>query len=64
MGRVATESLLGQIAEGREEIEEIKVRGELVIRDTCGADEIYRAREELNPSTAFRRILLNKQPEG
>jgi DNA-binding LacI/PurR family transcriptional regulator len=64
MGRVATESLLEQIADGREEIEEIKVRGELIIRDTCGADEASKAKEELNPRTAFRRILLNKQPEG
>lgn len=64
MGRVATGSLLEQIADGREEIEEIKVRGELIIRDTCGADEVYKAKEELNPKTAFRRVLLNKQPEG
>ena len=45
-------------------MEEIKVRGELIIRDTCGADEVHKAREELNPTTAFRRVLLNKQPEG
>ncbi len=64
MGRVATGALLEQIAEGREEIEEIKVRGELIIRDTCGAGEAYKATEELNPKTAYRRILLNKQPEG
>ena len=63
MGRVATESLLEQIADGRQEIEEIKVRGELIIRDTCGAGEGYKAREELNPKTAYRRVLLNKQPE-
>jgi DNA-binding LacI/PurR family transcriptional regulator len=64
MGRVATESLLEQIADGHEEMEEIKVRGELIIRDTCGADEASKAKEEPNPRTAFRRILLNKQPEG
>jgi DNA-binding LacI/PurR family transcriptional regulator len=64
MGRIATQSLLEQIAEGREEAEEIKVRGELMVRDTCGADEVLKAREELNPRTAFRRVLLNKQPEG
>ncbi len=64
MGRVATGSLLEQIAGGREEIEEIKVRGELIIRDTCGADAADKAKEELNPKTAFRRVLLNKQPEG
>jgi DNA-binding LacI/PurR family transcriptional regulator len=64
MGRVASGALLEQIADGREEIEEIKVRGELIIRDTCGADEVYKAIDELNPKTAYRRILLNKQPEG
>ncbi|MCS7259175.1 MAG: LacI family transcriptional regulator [Anaerolineae bacterium] len=64
MGRVATESLLAQIAGEHGETEEIKVRGELVIRDTCGADEALKAREEINPRTAFRRVLLNKQPEG
>jgi DNA-binding LacI/PurR family transcriptional regulator len=63
MGRVATESLLEQIADGRQETEEIKVRGELIIRDTCGAGEVYKARDELNPKTAYRRVLLNKQPE-
>jgi LacI family transcriptional regulator len=64
MGRVATESLLAQIPDGREEAEEIKVQGELIVRDTCGAAEASRAREESSPRTAFRRILLNKQPEG
>lgn len=64
MGRVATESLLAQIAGGHGETEEIKVRGELIIRDTCGADEALKAKEEINPRTAFRRVLLNKQPEG
>jgi DNA-binding LacI/PurR family transcriptional regulator len=64
MGRVATESLLAQIPEGREEADEIKVQGELMVRDTCGADEALKAKGEPNPRTAFRRILLNKQPEA
>lgn len=64
MGEVATAALLAQIADGREEAEEIKVRGELIVRDTCGADEGRKAREEINPRTAFRRVLLNRQPEG
>ena len=63
MGRIATESLLQQIADGREEIEEIKVRGNLIIRDTCGADEVDKASEGINPKVAFRRVLLDKQPE-
>ena len=64
MGRVAAQSLLAQIANGREEVEETKVRGELIVRDTCGAAEACRAREDTNPRTAFRRVLLDKQPEG
>jgi hypothetical protein len=55
--------LLEQIAEGREEIEEIKVQGYLIIRDTCGADEIYKDNGGLNPKIAYRRVLLNKRPE-
>jgi len=63
MGRIATESLLEQIADVREEIEEIKVQGYLIIRDTCGADEFYKDKEGLNPKVAYRRVLLHKQPE-
>lgn len=63
MGGVAAELLLNQIAEGRKEEEEIKVKGQLIIRETCGAPEASRTREEPDARTLFRRVLFNKQPE-
>jgi LacI family transcriptional regulator len=63
MGGVAAELLLKQIAEGRKEEEEIKVKGQLIIRETCGAPEASRTRQEPDSRTLFRRVLFNKQPE-
>jgi DNA-binding LacI/PurR family transcriptional regulator len=63
MGGVAAELLLKQIAEGRKEEEEIKVKGQLIIRETCGAPEESRTQQEPDSRTLFRRVLVNKQPE-
>lgn len=63
MGGVAAELLLRQIAEGRKEEEEIKVKGQLIIRETCGAPEDTRTQQEPDSRTLFRRVLFNKQPE-
>jgi DNA-binding LacI/PurR family transcriptional regulator len=63
MGGVAAELLLKQIAEGRKEEEEIKVKGQLIIRETCGAPEVERTQQEPDARTLFRRVLFNKQPE-
>jgi LacI family transcriptional regulator len=63
MGRVAAELLLKQIAEGRKEEEEIKVKGQLFIRETCGAPETSRTKSESDYRMLFRRVLFNKQPE-
>ncbi len=63
MGGVAAELLLRQIAEGRKEEEEIKVKGQLIIRETCGAPEENRTQQEPDSRTLFRRVLFNKQPE-
>jgi DNA-binding LacI/PurR family transcriptional regulator len=63
MGGVAAELLLHQIAEGRKEEEEIKVKGQLIIRETCGAPEASRTLQEPDSRTLFRRVLFNKQPE-
>ena len=63
MGGVAAELLLKQIAEGRKEEEEIKVKGQLIIRETCGAPEASRTQQEPDSRTLFRRVLFNKQPE-
>jgi len=63
MGRVAAELLLKQLAEGRKEEEEIKVKGQLIVRETCGAPESSRTQQEPDSRTLFRRVLFNKQPE-
>src|SRR5215211_2742287 len=63
MGGAAAELLLNQIAEGRKEEEELKVKGQLIIRETCGAPEASRTQQEPDSRTLFRRVLFNKQPE-
>lgn len=63
MGGVAAELLLKQIAEGRKEEQEIKVKGQLIIRETCGAPEASRTQPEPDSRILFRRVLFNKQPE-
>lgn len=63
MGGVAAELLLRQIAEGRKEEEEIKVKGQLIIRETCGAPEASQTQQEPDSRTLFRRVLFHKQPE-
>ncbi len=64
MGRAAAELLLKQIAEGRQDADEIKVKGQLYIRESCGAEESQRTKEELNMGTVVRRILLRKDPDS
>ena len=63
MGRAAAEQLLMQIADERRGFEEIKVKGRLYVRESCGADAAMRTPEEPLAATKVRRILLNKQPE-
>jgi LacI family transcriptional regulator len=64
MGWAAAELLLKQIQESREDADEIKIKGQIFIRETCGASESQRTIEESLPASASRRILLNKHPEG
>jgi LacI family transcriptional regulator len=63
MGRSAGELILKQIIK-REDEDEIKIQGQLIIRETCGADETRIAKEEPVTATLVRRVLLNKNPEG
>ncbi len=63
MGHAAAELLVKQITEGRQEADEIRVKGRLYIRETCGADPALRTSEEMNMGTIHRRILLNKGPD-
>ena len=64
MGWTAAEMILKKLTEEIEEFDEIKIRGQIQIRETCGADERLRTKEEVNSATAMRRILLNKHPES
>ena len=64
MGRIAAEILLQQIEDGTREHEEVKVKGELIIRDTCGASESQKTNQRFDRNTSLRRILLNKEPEN
>lgn len=63
MGKASAELLLRQLREGPEQEDEVKIKGQLLIRESCGADESQRTQEELNAATTVRRILLDKQPD-
>jgi LacI family transcriptional regulator len=65
MGVAAAELILKQLTQGQQEVEEEKIKGQLLIRESCGADETGRSKEEeYNAATTARRILLNKQPDN
>lgn len=64
MGCTAAESLLKQILEGCQDIDEIKIKGRLFIRETCGADPALRTADDTETATTIRRLLLNKDPEN
>jgi LacI family transcriptional regulator len=63
MGWKAAEILVNQLVNGIQELDEIKMEGQIFIRETCGADESLQTKEEPLSATVSRRILLNKQPE-
>jgi LacI family transcriptional regulator, galactose operon repressor len=63
MGRTAAERLLAQITNGKSDFEEVKIMGQLYVRESCGADAALRTPEEPLTATVVRRVLLNKQPE-
>ena len=63
MGHAAAELLVRQIA-GDEPMDELKIEGELVVRETCGADSSQRTRENVLSAASVRRLLLHKQPEA
>ncbi len=63
MGRLAAELLVHQINEGRSEVDERKVRGQLFIRESCGAEPAQHTQEAPVESTLLRRLILNRTPE-
>lgn len=64
MGRIAAEILLQQIVDGTRENEEVKAKGKLIIRDTCGASNVQKTNLRFERNTALRRVLLNKEPDN
>ena len=64
MGWIAAEMLLKQIINGTRESDEVKVKGDLIVRDTCGADESHKTAQRFERGTSLRRVLLNKNPES
>lgn len=62
MGKKAAELALKQVKEGVEDNGEIKIKGQLFIRESCGADEAQRTDEELSVATMSRRIVLDVSP--
>jgi LacI family transcriptional regulator len=64
MGRAAAGLLLKQITKGRQDEQEIKIMGELFIRETCGAPAAQRTVEEPVTAVVARRIMLDKHPES
>ena len=60
MGRIAAEILLQQIADGTRENEEVKVKGELIVRDTCGANESQKTNRHFERNTSLRRVSCTK----
>jgi LacI family transcriptional regulator len=63
MGNIAAQILLRQIADGSRDDDEVKVRGNLIIRDSCGADESMKTSASPDKTTSPRRILLQKDPD-
>ncbi len=65
MGMIAAEMLFRQISGETGDVEEVKVKGELIVRDTCGADDSIKTKENAtHAATSPRRVLLQKQPEN
>jgi LacI family transcriptional regulator len=62
MGQAAAEQLQKQITEGLSEFDEIKIPGQLYIRESCGAHPAMRTPEEPLSKTGVRRLLLNRDP--
>jgi LacI family transcriptional regulator len=64
MGKIAAEILLQQIVEGIHEIEEVKVKGELIVRNSSGASESQKTNRTFERNTSLRRVMLNKNPDN
>ena len=64
MGKLAAKFLLKQVRDGRQEMDEIKVKGQLFVRETCGADPSQQTVIIDQVGTASRRTALHKNSNG
>jgi len=64
MGRVAADLLLAQIDERSPAVDEVRIQGELMIRESCGAPPTARCTERTESVTTLRRLLLNREPDN
>lgn len=63
MGKKAGELLCMNLEGQSEKVDEVKIRGRLYIRESCGADESLRTKDEYHEGATIRRLLPGKQPE-
>ncbi len=63
MGCTAAEMVLRQIGNEAQPEEEVKVQGNLIVRESCGADPALRTPQTFRSRVVSTRILLNAQPD-
>lgn len=61
MGRTAAELLLKQLKDGMQILEEVRVKGQLFIRESCGADESLRTKDKSSFGSAVRKVVVEQQ---
>lgn len=64
MGQKATELLWQKLQGEVADIDEVKICGQLYIRESCGADPTLRTPEAPDVGTTVRHRLIGKQPEN
>jgi DNA-binding LacI/PurR family transcriptional regulator len=62
MGKTAAELVIKQLREGLQNTDEIKIKGQLFVRESCGADKSQMTIDELDLGTTARRVVLNMHP--
>jgi DNA-binding LacI/PurR family transcriptional regulator len=64
MGRTAAEILLKQLQDGIQVLEEVRIKGQLFIRESCGADESLRTKDKSNFGIIMRKVVYENQTEN
>lgn len=64
MGHQAAALLYQKLQGERTDLDEVRICGQLHVRESCGAPTALRTQDELNVGTTVRHLLLGKQPEN